>query len=113
MTTMADSPLDLISKVTEFNDLSKFMQDEDLDEALHIILKIIAKPDIPPIKAQAIIIKLQAISAKFQMMSTVYTTLLKGKPGTDEYTKKNIYYTASDMLDKLVAALKYSFKGAY
>jgi hypothetical protein len=92
MTTTNDSPLSLISEVTEFNDLSEFMQDPDLDEALHLLLKIIARPDIPPVKAQAIIIKLQAISAKFQMMSTIYTTILKGKAGTDEYTKKNVYF---------------------
>ena len=97
--------IEQISQVTEFNDLSEFMQDEDLDYALGLIIKLITTPDVPSSKAPALIVQLQAISAKFAMQARYYTTFEKGG---DSSKKKNTYYTASDAIDKLVDSLKYS-----
>lgn len=97
--------LELISQVTEFNDLSEFMGDKDLDTALDLIIKLITKPDIPSSKAPSLIVQLQAISAKFSLQARYYTTFEKGG---DASKKKNAYYTASDAIDKIVDALKYS-----
>lgn len=110
---MQDNPLILINNVDEFMELHAFMQDEQLDEALHFVLKLMMQPDVPPAKAQALIVKLQAYSAKFAVMATVYSTIKKDRAGTENNNKKNIYYTMADSLDKLVQALKYSFKIAY
>jgi hypothetical protein len=102
-----ESTLDYINQVTEFNDIHEFMQDADLDEAMAIIVKIMMKPDIPSVQAVALIGKLQAMSAKFGMLATYYTTIAKGPSGSINNTKKNVYYTMKDSLDKLVDSLKY------
>jgi hypothetical protein len=97
--------LEQISTITEFNDLSEFMQDKDLDIALDLIIKLIAKPDVPPSTAPSLIVKLQAISAKLAVQARYYTTFEKGG---DNSKKKNTYYTAAEAIDKLVDALKYT-----
>ena len=102
-----ESTLDYINQVTEFNDIHEFMQDADLVEAMAIIVKIMMKPDIPSVQAVALIGKLQAMSAKFGMLATYYTTIAKGPSGSINNTKKNVYYTMKDSLDKLVDSLKY------
>ena len=105
-----ETTLDYVSKITEFNDIHEFMKDEDLDEALAIVVKIMMKPDIPAMQAISLITKLQSLSAKFQILATWYTTVAKGPSGSVNHTKKNVYYTMSDTIDKLVGALKYTTK---
>lgn len=102
-----ESTLDYINQVTEFNDLHEFMKDSDLDEAMSLIVKIMMKPDIPSVQAVALISKLQAMSAKFAILATYYTTVAKGPSGSINNTKKNVYYTMKDSIDKMVDALKY------
>jgi hypothetical protein len=50
------------------------------------------------------------MSAKFAMLARYYTSFEKGPEASQ---KKNTYYTASDAIDKLVSALKYTMKGNY
>jgi hypothetical protein len=102
-----ESTLEYINQVTEFNDIHEFMDDSDLDEAMAILVKIIMKPDIPSTQAIYLINKLQAMSAKFGLLATYYTTVAKGPSGSINNTKKNVYYTMKDSLDKMVDALKY------
>jgi hypothetical protein len=102
-----ESTLEYISQVTEFNDIHEFMDDSDLDEAMAILVKIMMKPDIPSTQAIYLINKLQAMSAKFGLLATYYTTVAKGPSGSINNTKKNVYYTMKDSLDKMVDALKY------
>jgi hypothetical protein len=99
------STIDIINEITEFNDMKEFMGDSDLDYALDLIIKLIAKPDVPSSKAPDLIIKMQALSAKFAMLSRFYTTFEKGG---ENAKKKNVYYTAEEAINKLVDALKYS-----
>lgn len=99
------STIDLVSEITEFNDMKEFMNDKDLDYALDLIIKLIAKPDVPASKAPDLIIKMQALSAKFAMLSRFYTTFEKGGENSK---KKNVYYTAEEAINRLVDALKYS-----
>ena len=103
--TEQSTVIEQISQITEFNDMSEFMNDKDLDAALDLIIKLITKPDVPSAKAPSLIVQLQAISAKFAMQARYYTTFEKGG---DASKKKNTYYTAADTIDKLVDALKYS-----
>jgi hypothetical protein len=102
---MTDTVIEQISAITEFNDMSEFMNDKDLDTALDLIIRLITKPDVPSAKAPSLIVQLQAISSKFAMQARYYTTFEKGG---DASKKKNTYYTAADTIDKLVDALKYS-----
>ena len=99
--------LELISKITEFNDIHDYMKDEQLDKALSIVVKLLMNPDVPASKAPMLIIELQAMSTKFSMMASVYSTIAKDKAGTVNNNKKNIYYSAKESIDKLVDALKY------
>ena len=97
--------IDIISEITEFNDMKEFMGDPDLDYALDLIIKLITKPDVPSSKAPDLIIKMQALSAKFAMLSRFYTTFEKGG---ENAKRKNVYYTAEEAINRLVDALKYS-----
>lgn len=102
--------LELISNITEFNDLHEFMKDEHLDKALAITVKLLMNPDVPAAKAPQLIIELQAMSTKFSMLAAVYSTIAKDKAGTVNNNKKNIYYTLASSINDLVAALKYIVK---
>lgn len=96
--------VDLVSQITEFNDISEFMQDEDLDKALGYVVKMIAKPDLPFAAAPKVVVELQALSAKFSILARYYTSFEKS---TEATKKKNVYYTMAEEIDKLVAAVKY------
>jgi len=103
---MTEKPvIELISDLSEFNDMKEFMNDSDLDYALDLIIKLIAKPDVPATKAPDLIVKMQALSAKFALMARYYTTFEKGG---ENAKKKNVYFTAEDAINKIVDALKYS-----
>jgi hypothetical protein len=99
--------LELISDITEFNDLHNFMKDEQLDKAMAVVVKLLMNPDVPAAKAPLLIIELQAMSTKFAILASVYSTILKDKAGSENNNKKNIYYSVKESIDKLVDALKY------
>ena len=87
---MTDKPvIELISELTEFNDMKSYMNDPDLDYALDLIIKLIAKPDVPSTKAPDLIVKMQALAAKFAIMSRYYTTFEKGGENSK---KKNVVF---------------------
>lgn len=96
-----------VDSITEFNEISEFLKDSDVDEVLHKIIKIIAKPDLPPAAAIKVLVELQALSAKFHLQASSFTYLTKPKAGTDEYKKKSMYYSLAEELNKLCATLKY------
>lgn len=102
-----ENMIEVINQISEFNDIHDFIKDPDIDEALAIVIKIMSKPDVPPTQAVVLIAKLQAMSAKFGILATYYSTLGKGSTGSPNNLKKNIYYTMKDSLDKLVDSLKY------
>lgn len=108
--TQDKNTLELISDITEFNDLHDFMKDEHLDKALAIVVKLLMNPDVPSAKAPHLIMELQAMATKFSVLASVYTTIAKDKAGTVNNNKKNIYYSLSESLNKLVDALKYVVK---
>lgn len=96
--------IESVSAVSEFNDLAAYMQDPDLDEALALVIKLIVKPDVPAARAPELIVRLQAMSAKFAMQKRYYMTFEKG---VDASKKKNTYASAADAIDKVVDSLKY------
>lgn len=102
-----DNTIDLINEVSEFADIHAFIADEGLDEAMAAVVKIISKPDIPPTQALTLIAKLQALSAKFGILASWYSTAAKGPTGSPNNIKKNIYYSSKEAIDKLVDSLKY------
>jgi hypothetical protein len=107
---MPDNQLELISIVTEFNDLHEFMQDEQLDKMLELVVKLIMKPEVPSAKAPALIVELQALSTKFAILAAYYATIASGPSRSDAAHKKNLYFSIKNAIDKLVDALKYAAK---
>lgn len=105
------SPLEVIGYITEFNDMSTVLQDEQIDMALAQIITILGKYDsMSRDKCTDKVVQLQSMSAIFQVKAMYYTYLEAGKAGSVQYQKKQAYYTMSAALDKLVDALKYGSK---
>lgn len=88
--------------VNGLSEIADFMNDEELTQALTFIAKIIVKPEIPLNVATIEIVRLQAISAKMAFKATWMVNVDKG-----DRAKKNIYFTAHEAINDLVAALKY------
>lgn len=105
---MASDAISAIESIDDLMDLHEFMQDDDLDKALSAVVRLIANPEIPSAKAIPLIVKLEAIAAKMKIQASIYTTIKKGASGSVNAQKKNVYYSASDAVSKVVDALKYS-----
>lgn len=97
-----EKTLTTIEAINWTQEIADFMNDEDLTDALAMVAKLIVKPDIPLQVATIEIVRLQAIAAKMQFKATWMTNVDKG-----DRAKKNIYYTAAEAINNLVAALKY------
>jgi predicted S18 family serine protease len=91
-----------IDMVNGLAEIAEYMQDEELTTALTFIAKVIIKPDIPINVAHIEIVRLQAIAAKMALKATWMANVDKSDRG-----KKNLYYTAAESINNLVAALKY------
>ena len=91
--------LEMVNGLAEIAD---FMEDEELTQGLTMIAKLIIKPDIPLNVATLEIVRLQAIAAKMSFRATWMVNVEKG-----DRAKKNIYFTAAEAINGLVAALKY------
>ncbi len=93
------STIDMVNGLAEISD---YMNDEELTQALTFIAKLIIKPDIPLNVATVEIVRLQAIAAKMAFKATWMVNVDKGNR-----EKKNIYFTAHEAINDLVSALKY------
>jgi len=91
-----------LEMINGLSEISEYMEDEDLTTALTMIAKLIIKPDIPIQVATLEIVRLQAIAAKLSLRATWMANVDKANRA-----KKNIYYTAAEAVNDLVAALKY------
>jgi len=101
--------LELVNEVAEFSDISEIMDDEQLTDALGVIVKLMMNPDVPAQKAVGLIVQLEAYAAKFKMLASYYTNVKK-----DDRARKNLYYSANEAVQRLVDSLKYSAKlGSY
>lgn len=98
--------LEQIGKITEFNDLSDFMKDEELDYLLASVVKLIAKEDLSPQVAIFLIVRLQALSTKMGILAGYYSNIEKGPAGSIQSKKKNTYYNVNEKINSLVDALK-------
>ncbi len=101
--------LELVTKITEINDTSAFMNDENLDLALAYVVKLAVNPDIPYATAMRLIVQLQALSNIFSIKRRALMTISDDR-SAESSKRKNVYSTVADDLDKLVAALKYYAK---
>lgn len=101
--------LELVNEVAEFSDISEFMEDEELTNALGLIVKLMMNPDVPSQKAIGLIVQLEAYAAKFAMLASYYTNVKK-----DNRAKKNLYFSAKEATQRLCDSMKYAAKaGGY
>lgn len=91
-----------LNSVAEFAELAGYMNDPEFTQALEMIVKIMSSPDIPPHKAQILIVKLEAYAAKFGMLASYHAHIDKS-----DRAKKNMYFSGRDSMQRLVDALKY------
>lgn len=104
------SALEYLSKIQDLVDLNDFMDDQDFADACDLALKCIAKPDLPPAAAKKALVQMQGYAFKFKMMGLAFMTIKKGKAGTPENAKKNVYYSVSEQCDSMAQSLKYLVK---
>lgn len=102
-----ESVLELISAITEFNDIHESLKDDDLDMALANVVKLVAKPDVPYQAVTRLIVQLQALSMKFRVQGKYYVVWGGGNAGQPAKKKKEMLFTVADELNRLVDALKY------
>ena len=95
-----------ISTVTEINDVSEIMQDQKLDEALDLIIKLTLKPDVPAAVIGRTVVQVRALAALFKLQAKHYMLFEK-----EERDKKNLYFTVAEELTGLADALKYLARG--
>ena len=108
---MADedkSLFEYVKEVRELNDISQYMQDPLIDEAMGYVVKLTVKENVPAGKVGEVIVKLQAMAGLLHVKAKYYS--LYEKDGVNA-KRKNTYYSMADTLDKLVNALKYLPKG--
>lgn len=100
----------LFEQVEEMKKLSDFLEDDEVDAALNLIMTLIRKPDAPsPKRAAEAVVKIQALSAKFAVMANVYRGVGYSKTPESRH-RKDAYYTLKEALDKLADAAKYLAK---
>lgn len=102
-----------VSKITELNDLHEFVKDDKLDRAMEIVVKLSMNSHVPPEKARALVVELQALSAIFAMKAVTYKTFKRDKAGTENNFKKDVYYSLRDAIDRVVDSLKYSARTTF
>ncbi len=106
---MQDSFFEQLSKVSELNELAGELTDPAVDEALSLIIKLTAKPDVPIRTAAPLIVQLTALSAQFKLQGKYYMLYSKEK---ENMAKKNTYLSLSESLQCLADSLKYLLRAA-
>jgi hypothetical protein len=109
MSELDDNPLVQVSNLKEWaEDLKEFMHDDDLSKALDLVVKIIAKPNVPQQQVATVCVELEAIALKFHLQYYAYMGFKKGTENAAMY--KNMYRGAYEGIHRLVDALKYLVK---
>lgn len=103
-----NGPLEYLGRVYELNEEAREIGDPEVSEALDIVIKLVAKPDMPPQVATRLIVKLQAMAVQFKMQAKYY--MIFNKDGVDAGKRKNFYLSLSESLKDLVDSLKYLAK---
>lgn len=115
--TVGDNPIVIISelrnvmeeaKETWADELSQFIEDEDVDKVIQLVLKII-DGEIPEASKIAVVCaRLEAYNVKFRTQFSAYMSYKKGT--TEANMKKNHYKELYTGIDRLVDSLKYLMK---
>ncbi len=96
---------EVLNDVAGFAEIAGYMDDPEFTNALEMIVKIMANPDIPPHKAKSLIVWCDALAAKFAMLASYHAHVDK-----NDRAKKNMYFTGKESMQRMSDALKYMFK---
>jgi hypothetical protein len=112
---IGDNPLVITSELRKFmsdnkwvEELEEFMQDEDVNKVLELVVKIIAGGVPEPSKIAPLMVRLEAYNIKFRSQFSAYMGYKKGT--SEANMKKNHYKELYTGIDRLVDALKYLIK---
>jgi len=89
-------------------EVKEYMDDEDFGKTLDLVVKIIAKPNVPQQHVAILCTQLEAYAIKFRLMFVGYMSYKKGT--TEANMKKNHYKELYTGVDRLVDSLKYLVK---
>lgn len=99
--------LGAVSEIQDFVDLHNVVEDEELQNAIDIALRMIANPNVSHATARKAMLQMQGYAFKFKMQGLVYMQIHKGAAATKENIKKNAYFYASEQCHELAQTLKY------
>jgi hypothetical protein len=111
---IGDNPLVIISEIrkvmteatkTWVEELEQFMEDEDVDKVMSLVLSMMDGSMPETEKLAAICVRLEAYNVKFRMQFSAYMSYKKGT--TEANMKKNHYKELYTGIDRLVDSLKY------
>lgn len=106
MTTMAEqTTAEVLNETYELLEVANYLDDPQVTEALMLIVKLMNQPDVPPQKAGPLIVRVEAMSAKFKTMAVYHTHINKA-----DRQKKNVLYSLAQSMAQLSSALKYLLK---
>lgn len=100
--------LEQVEELRELKAMHEFLQDEEFDRLLEVVIKCLRKPDTLPSNVEQVILELQAISTKFAIYIAFYKNV--GTKNDDARKRKDTYYTLRDATNNLVDAMKYVAK---
>lgn len=90
--------------VYELNNINEALKDEEVNDVLIAVTKIIANPNVSAKTAQRLMLSMEASAFSFEMKGKNYMLLDKG--AEDASLKKNLYLSLSKATYSLVQALK-------
>ena len=103
---------DILDGVSELEPLITFLDDDDIDNAIQNVVKLVSRINsgeaIPPASASRLVVLLSAYATMAGFKATQYKTVGKMQPNAR--TKYDMYKSASYHLDKLVDSIKYMAK---
>ena len=111
---IGDNPLVILSEIrtlmseakTKWEDeLAQFIEDEDVDKVISLVLQMIDGQLPEPAKVAAVCARLEAYNIKFRMQFSAYMSYKKGT--SEANMKKNHYKELYTGIDRLVDSLKY------
>lgn len=101
--------LELVSNVSEINNISEELNDELVDEALGIIIRLTMNDDVTPGAAAKLVVKTSAMSQQFKMRAKNFM-YFETSASQDKKARKGIYMSLHESLEALSNALKYIAK---
>lgn len=97
--------MEYVNEFATLAELNEFMDDETITTLIAKVVKMIGDQSIPPHVAVQLMIELEAHAAKFALEATYFAHVKKGQENRD---RKNVYFTAKEVTQRLVDTLKYA-----